>query len=210
MSVKSIAPVLFLVAGKSCRNMAAVIAVLLFLGSSRADVYLANLNPTNGNVTTPATNIIFNASQSDFIKVTGLKLFGATGQTISAKFSWDFTTPTTLISSTESSSGEYLFDLSNLNYTNFYADEHPLVLREMIASGTGVQTTATDSATYVAPGFSYTRTDGDELRFQLVSVPEPGTMLLASLAAACGGGGVWWRKRKTAKNQAEPEPQAEV
>ena len=80
----------------------------------------------------------------------------------------------------------------------------------MIASGTGVQTTAIDSATYAAAGFTYIRTEGNDLRFQLVSVPEPGTMLLASLAAACGGGGVWWRKRKTAKNQAEPEPQAEV
>ena len=209
MSAKSAASDLFLVAGKSCRNMVAVIAALLFLGSSRADVYLANLNPTNGNVTNPATNIIFRASQSDFIKVTGLKLFGATGQTISAKFSWDFTTPTTLISSTESSSGEYLFDLSNLNYTNFTGDLRTLILREMIASGTGVQTTATDSA-IAAPGFTYSRTEGNILRFQLVSVPEPGTMLLASLAAACGGGGVWWRKRKTAKNQAEPEPQAEV
>ena len=114
MSVKSIAPVLFLVAGKSCRNMAAVIAVLLFLGSSRADVYLANLNATNGNVTTLATNIIFTASQSDFEKVTGLKLFGATGQTISATFSWDFTTARTSINSTEISSGEYLFNLSTL------------------------------------------------------------------------------------------------
>ena len=210
MSVKSIAPVLFLVAGKSCRNIAAVIAAVLFLGSSRADVYLANLNPTNGNVTNPATNIVFDASQSDFVKVTGLKLFGATGQTISAKFAWDFITATTLISSTEISSGEYLFNLSNLNYTSPYGNQHPLVLREMTASGTGVQTTATDSATYAAAGFTYSRTEGNILRFQLVSVPEPGTMLLASLAAACGGGGVWWRKRKTAKNQAEPEPQAEV
>ena len=162
MSAKSAASDLFLVAGKSCRNMVAVIAALLFLGSSRADVYLANLNPTNGNVTNPATNIIFRASQSDFIKVTGLKLFGATGQTISAKFTWD-SPATTLISSTESSSGEYLFDLSNLNYTNFYADEHPLVLREMVASGTGVQTTATDSA-IAAPGFTYSRTEGNILR----------------------------------------------
>jgi len=210
MSAKSAAPALFLLAGKSCRNMAAVIAAFLFLGSSRADVYLANLNPTNGNVTNPASNIVFNASQSDFVKVTGLKLFGATGQTISAKFSWDFSTATTLISSTEIASGEYLFNLSNLNYSSLYGNEHPLVLRDMTASGTGVQTTATSGSTFAAPGFSYNRTDGDILRFELVSVPEPGTMLLASLAAACGGGGVWWRKRKNAKNQAEPEPQAEV
>ena len=100
--------------------------------------------------------------------------------------------------------------LPNLNYTNFTGDLRTLILREFIASGTGVQTTATNGSTYEAPGFTYNRTEGDMLRFELVSVPEPGTMLLASLAAACGGGGVWWRKRKTAKNQAEPEPQAEV
>ena len=63
MSAKSAASVLFLVAGKSCRNMAAVIAAVLFLGSSRADVYLASLNPTNGKMTNPATNITFVPSQ---------------------------------------------------------------------------------------------------------------------------------------------------
>jgi hypothetical protein len=48
------------------------------------------------------------------------------------------------------------------------------------------------------------------LTYQLSAVPEPGTMLLASMAAACGGGGVWWRKRKKAKRQAEPKPRTEV
>lgn len=48
------------------------------------------------------------------------------------------------------------------------------------------------------------------LTYQLSAVPEPGTMLLASMAAACGGAGVWWRKRKNAKRQAEPKPIAEV
>jgi hypothetical protein len=32
--------------------------------------------------------------------------------------------------------------------------------------------------------------------FQIVSVPEPGTLLLGGIAAACGGGGVWWKRRK--------------
>ena len=31
---------------------------------------------------------------------------------------------------------------------------------------------------------------------EIVTVPEPGTLLLGGIAAACGGGGVWWRRKR--------------
>ncbi len=38
--------------------------------------------------------------------------------------------------------------------------------------------------------------EADMNGIQIVSVPEPGTLLLGGIAAACGGGGVWWKRRR--------------
>jgi hypothetical protein len=45
---------------------------------------------------------------------------------------------------------------------------------------------------------------------EIVTVPEPGTLLLGGIAAACGGGGVWWRRRGKAKAAETVEQTAAV
>jgi hypothetical protein len=49
--------------------------------------------------------------------------------------------------------------------------------------------------------FAYT-TGGPYAGLAVVSVPEPGTLLLGGIAAACGGTGIWWKRRK---RQPQPE-----
>lgn len=40
---------------------------------------------------------------------------------------------------------------------------------------------------------------------EIVTVPEPGTLLLGGIAAACGGGGVWWRRKRKSGPLVEEE-----
>jgi hypothetical protein len=41
---------------------------------------------------------------------------------------------------------------------------------------------------------------------EIVTVPEPGTLLLGGIAAACGGGGVWWRRKRKPQVAETVEP----
>jgi hypothetical protein len=249
MSAKSAASALFLVAGKSCRNMAAVIAAVLFLGSSRADIVITapsglavgdkfrivrltteTTNGTSADITT--YNNVANATAYSYGGVTvSWKAFASTsvadgsGNSINAR---------TNIGAVNSD--VYRLDGVKISTAaNFYTGNHlaaASTANPAVFVWTGSDSDGTGKANYLLgvnasslAGLSdqsgggwvdWSQQDKNSqfgvwaVSQELTVVPEPGTMLLASLAAACGGGGVWWRKRKTAKNQAEPEPQAEV
>jgi len=96
--------------------------------------------------------------------------------------------------------------LENLDSRNYFigfdlsagSDKLNLQLR-----GTG--TPVNGALNYVAPGL-YTLPG---YTFGIYVVPEPGTLLLGSIAAACGGGGVWWRRKRKAAPVADETVAAE-
>ena len=83
----------------------------------------------------------------------------------------------------------------------------------MSVSGVGIQTLTNTTQTSPVNGYTLTGYNGANIRFEMGSaVPEPGTLILGSIAAACGGGGVWWRRRKNTKEMpaVDAAPKASV
>lgn len=183
----------------------ALVLSLTLVSQNRAEVVLANTNTANGS-TKVDFNIRMTASSISLLRaISTLKLFGDTGQTISATFGW-YSFPsvgTKILTGVENgTTGQYNFDLAQLTmppedlYTNYY-----LEVRSISASGTGFYTVTNSSSTYAAPGYTLTGYNGANIRFEMsTSAPEPGTLILGGIAAACGGAGVWWRKRKNKGN----------
>lgn len=248
MSAKSAASALFLVAGKSCRNMAAVIAAVLFLGSSRADIVITapsglavgdkfrivrltteTTNGTSADITT--YNNVANATAYSYGGVTvSWKAFASTSVADGSGTSINARTNIGAVSSD-------VYRLDGVKFStaaNFYTNTHlaAAYTGSAVSVWTGSNSDGTGKVNYLLgvnasslAGLSdqtgggwvdWAQADKNSqfgvwaVSQELTVVPEPGTMLLASMAAAFGGGGAWWRKRKTAKNQAKPEPQAEV
>ena len=248
MSAKSATPALFLLAGKSCRNMAVVIAAFLFLGSSRADIVITA--PSGLAVgdkfrivrLTTETTAATSADITTYNNVANVTAYSYGGVTVT----WKAFASTSVADGSGTSinartnigalnSDVYRLDGVKVSTAaNFYSDTHLAAVSAGPAvkvwtgsngDGTGYSGFILGGGGSAVGGFSdqtgggwavwSTQGQSDQYGVYAVSqeltvVPEPGTMLLASMAAACGGGGVWWRKRKTAKNQAKPEPQAEV
>lgn len=62
-----------------------------------------------------------------------------------------------------------------------------------LASVYGLTTSSTITNISPYQGSAYVN---QNFRFELSSVPEPGTLLLGGIAAVGGGGGVWWKRRR--------------
>lgn len=167
----------------------------------KADVVLANTSAANGN-TKANINIKYSTTSLSLAQdIKTLKLFGVTGQTITANFGYYNvpTLPSQSLSGAEiGTSGEYLFDLSNVQIGTYTTNGYALEIRSLVSTGVGIQTATSGTSTYAAPGYSLTTYDGANIRFELstTAVPEPGTLLLGGIAAACGGSGVCWMRRR--------------
>lgn len=184
---------------------------------SKAEVVLANTSAANGD-TKANINIKFSTTSLSLTQaIKTLKLYGNSGQTITTNLGYydNPALPSQRMTGIEiGSTGEYLFDISTLQIGTYTTNGYALEIRSMVATGAGIKTATSGVSTYNATGYSLTTYDGANIKFELntTAVPEPGTLILGSIAAACGGGGVWWRRRKSTKEMpaAYEAPKASV
>jgi hypothetical protein len=184
---------------------------------SKAEVVLANTSAANGD-TKVNINIKFSTTALSYTQaLKSLKLYGDTGQTITANFGYyNFPTlPSQSLTGLEiGATGQYLFDISTLQIGTYTTNGYALEIRSLVANGAGIKTATSGTSTYNTPNYSLTTYDGANIKFELstTAVPEPGTFILGSIAAACGGGGVWWRRRKNTKEMpaVDAAPKASV
>lgn len=184
---------------------------------SKAEVVLANTSAANGD-TKANINIKFSTTSLSLTQaIKTLKLYGNSGQTITTDLGYydNPALPSQRMTGIEiGSTGEYLFDISTLQIGTYTTNGYALEIRSMVATGAGIKTATSGVSTYNATGYSLTTYDGANIKFELstTAVPEPGTLILGSIAAACGGGGVWWRRRKSTKEMpaAYEAPKASV
>lgn len=180
---------------------AGVLATLFSLAmsfQSKAEVLLANTNTANGT-TNINLNIRITASSLTLLQdIKNLRLFGTSGQTISASFGWYLGSPQNISGVEVGATGAYNFDLSTLvmppsdSGNNYYME-----LRTITASGSGINTVANSASTFAKTGYTLTGYNGANIQFEMTTaVPEPGTLILGGIAAACGGTGVWWKRRR--------------
>lgn len=172
--------------------------------SARADVVLANTSSFNGNYVGDFNIKYGTTNLADAQAVKTLKLFGNTGQTITASIGYYPNTGVNLTGIEIGTTGEYLFDISSATVSTYTANSYALEIRNMVASGFGIQKASSGTATYAASGYSLITYDVANVRFELstTAVPEPGTLLLGGIAAACGGSGVWWKRRRRSSSVA--------
>lgn len=185
----------------------AVLCLVVLSFKSRAEVVLANTSSANGN-TKVNINIKYSTTSLSLAQdIKTLKLFGVTGQTITANFGYynSPTLPSQSLTGLEiGSTGEYLFDISGLQIGTYTTNGYALEIRSLTSNGLGIQTASSGTSTFAKPGYSLTTYDGANIRFELntTAVPEPGTLLLGGIAAACGGSGVWWKRRRRSSSVA--------
>lgn len=142
----------------------------------------------NFSVTTPGSSI------------TAFRFYGSSRQTgFQAEFSIDGGTAQSKTAA-EISVGLYQFEVSGVAGFNSIsaASPHQLNILSITSSGAGYNiassSTITNNPLYGFYDTSYNT--GPSARFEVVGVPEPGTMLLGGIAAAVGGAGAWWKRRK--------------
>jgi hypothetical protein len=201
------------------RYLLGLASFLVMSGLARADVVaFFNTSTTGQSVTTstgPWPTITFsfsvNGSQPS---ITGFKLFAnsANAPQVTATFASDVGTGISKnITSSTWANGGYFFDLTgswtggslqNIGTGNYYLD----IQNFTPSSGSFNYDTTTSNA--ISTNSGYGITGGNYInatpyaRFEVYTVPEPGTLLLGGIAAACGGTGVWWKRRK---RQPQPE-----
>ncbi len=196
------------------------LVALMVAGAAQADVVV--IENAGGSGSSTAGRFEISWTQTTTVKLSSFKLFGYTGDSYNVTFELSrdgsFLGPADTVTGTN----EFIFNVGIGYISNNVLTAGNYLLRikgpnisgnEFLSAGYNYNNTPTNT-TNSAYGFSnatQTAVTGSQyLTYQLSAVPEPGTMLLASMAAACGGGGAWWRKRKNAKRHAEPKPIAEV
>ena len=181
-----------------------VLLFVLFLPyQSKAEVLLANTHAANGS-TKLDLNIRITASSLTLLqKIQNLRLFGDTGQTISASFGWYLGNARTVTGVEVGSSGAYNFDLSTLTMppldgaNNYYMELRGITATGGTGAGIYTVSSADQSSTANATGYTLTGYNTVPIQFEMTTaVPEPGSLVLAGIAAGLGGAGTWWRKRR--------------
>ena len=194
----------------------AIVGTFLASGTIKADVVLAS--------NTSAANKAANISQFELemyysnpeVRITGIRLFFITG--LSGAVTGTF----------RDGDGNSV----GLAGTNLGVDGNGYDLYQFNFSGTGLNNRSTyygaynfqNSTNAILAGstsnatinyisgftsFGYSEVNGNTTppfsanpRFELIGVPEPGTMMLGSVAALCGAG-AWWRRRRAKGKHAD-------
>lgn len=194
--------------GNSMRTF--IFGMMALLGTSafsRADVVFSNTNVTGLSTDTAAFTLNFNVTTSGS-SITAFKLF-STDQGTSKSVSFQLDSGTASVISANFLTDGYSFDLSTLAGANNISSgsSHTLALTAIgLTYATTNASTITNNPVYGFYNTSYAGSPSNVARFEVVGVPEPGTLLLGGIAAITGSGGVWWkRRRKCAGNSAATE-----
>lgn len=203
-------------------------AYMAFSGLAKGDVVaFYNTSTSNGTAT---TDIKINFStDSSGPSITGFKLFASntssTATKLSATFFADNNVGSKSITSSSKANGAFYFDLSgtagwsgsvtglqNLAQGNYFFQISNFAVVEGGGSAefdTTASNTINTNSGYGFSGVSYNNSGGASplARFEVYTVPEPGTLLLGTIAACSGGAGVWWKRRRLQPAQAETADQ---
>jgi hypothetical protein len=189
------------------RYLLGLATCLVLSGIAKSDVVTLFNTSTQTSDTSGTIGILFTAASGS--SVSGFKVLNTSGSgQITASFVLDngVGTKANVLSAAYDGSG-YYFDLttgwsggsgnSNLNLSS---GNYSLTISNLTGNyGVGSSSISTVSGSgLTSPSY----VSGSGARFEIYSVPEPGTLLLGGIAAACGGTSVWWKRRK---RQPQPE-----
>jgi hypothetical protein len=196
------------------RYLLGLVACLALSVLAKADVVTLSNTSTRSGSNTNTISITFTAAAGS--SVSGFKLFDTSGSgsgQITASFFLDNSAGNVTKTSQNFDGTGYFFDLtsgwsnaSGNNNLNLNANTYIL----QVSGSTGNYDVTSNSSISTASGSGLTAPsylssapfNSPIARFEIYSVPEPGTLLLGGIAAACGGTGVWWKRRK---RQPQPE-----
>jgi hypothetical protein len=103
-------------------------------------------------------------------------------------------------------SGIY-YDLTSWAATQNLSAGTSYTLDYLNIDGISFRTNSSSITNNPAFGFYDTSYNGSNAQFAVVGVPEPGTLILGTLAACSGGAGVWWKRRRRQPFPAETADQ---
>jgi hypothetical protein len=200
-------------------------ACLAFAGFSKADVVaFYNIATTSTSSSSSDIRIAFTAQAG--ASVSGFKLFATQNNSTTTKLSAQFIVDNGVgfktITSNTKADGAFFFDLTgagwsgtglqNLSANSYGLDITSFAVAEQSASGgtTAYDTTSNSSIT-LNSGLGFTSAayfgGSTNARFEVYTVPEPGTLLLGGIAACSGAAGAWWKRRKRKTTQPETADQ---
>jgi len=186
-------------------GMLALLGVSAF---SRGDVVFSNTNTSGPATASSSFTLNFSVTTSGS-SITAFKLF-STDQGASKSVTFQLDSGVASAISANFLTDGYQFDLSGLAGASSITSgsNHTLALTSIgLTYATTNASTITNNPVYGFYDTSYVGSPSSFARFEVVGVPEPGTLILGGIAAITGGGGVWWkRRRKGAGNSAATEP----
>jgi hypothetical protein len=195
------------------RTLLLVVGPMLFVGPAQADVLaLSNTSGTNGTTSSGGLGLDIDFRVNASTSFNGISLFRTGGGTVNFEaFQNTGSGYTSMGPAVNNVSGnfiavnEYFFSAGAGSSLVFNTGVDYRLRVTLIESGfettaNSVLTLPGDSpiASSPTPTTNVLGSTGGAgyARFQLYAVPEPGTLILGSLAAISGGAGAWWKRRK--------------
>ncbi len=192
-----------------------IVIYFLFIGKTRAEVVISNLNSSSSTINVESfgtsRTVSFAASSAGNYQIFTLKVYGGSSGTLtslSASFNNGSSRNSIAVSNAVESRFFFVdFDISDLAFA-VGSNSFQFQVTGFGGSASEVQWARTGATSPSNGGFSYlsgfsnasssidVSTPTPLWGQYAVSVPEPGTLFLSSLAAASGGWGVWWKRRR--------------
>ena len=204
----------------------AIIGMFLASGTIKADVVLASNTSAAGKAANISQFELEMYYSNPEVRITGMRLFFITGLSgaVTGTFR-DGDGNSVGLAGTNLGADGNGYDLYQFNFsgTSLNSQSRYYGAYNFQNSSSAILAGSTSNATinYISgfTSFGYSEVNGNTTppfsanpRFELIGVPEPGTMMLGSVAALCGAG-AWWRRRrakgKHAENRLEANGQAD-
>lgn len=205
----------------------AIVGMFLASGTIKADVVLASNTSAAGkaaNISQFELEMYYSNAE---IRITGIRLFFITGLSgaVTGTFRDGNGNSVVGLAGTNLGADGNGYDLYQFNFSGTSLNNQSTYYGayNFQNSSNAILAASTSNATinYISgfSSFGYSEVNGSfsppfpaNPRFELIGVPEPGTLMLGSVAALCGAG-AWWRRRrakgKHAENRLEANGQAD-